>query len=105
MPGWTSVCATCSTVRFPPVRRRGCFCRKTKDVVWITNGFPVRVNFDGRCRDIVVWNLTAPCSGNYVDFNLVLRLSAGQLDTVGVSMYPVDEWTVGEGDRILVNEM
>ncbi len=76
-----------------------------KDVVWITNGFPVRVNFDGRCRDIVVWNLTAPCSGNYVDFTLVLRQLAGQLDTVGVSMYPVDEWTVGEGDRMLVNEM
>ncbi len=76
-----------------------------KDVVWITNGFPARVNFDGRCRDIVVWNLTAPCSGNYVDFTSVLRYLAGQLDTVGVSMYPVDEWAVGEGDRMLVKEM
>ncbi len=76
-----------------------------KNVVWITNGFPAQLNFGSLCRDIVVWNVTAPCSGNYVDFTPVLRHLAGQLDTVGVSMYPVDEWAVGEGDRMLVKDM
>ena len=76
-----------------------------KNVVWITNGFPAQVNFGSLCRDIVVWNVTAPCSGNYVDFTPVLRQLAGQLDMVGVSMYPVDEWAVGEGDRMLVKDM
>jgi VWFA-related protein len=76
-----------------------------RNVVWITNGFPAQINFGSLCRNIPVWNLTAPCSGNYVDFTPVLRYLAGQLDTVGVSMYPVDEWTVGEGDRTLVKDM
>jgi len=75
-----------------------------KDVVWITNGFPVQANFGGLCRNIVVWNVTAPCSGNFVDFTPVVRYLAGQLDAVGASMYPVDEWNVDGGDRMMVKE-
>jgi VWFA-related protein len=75
-----------------------------KNVVWITNGFPVQANFGGLCRNIVVWNVTAPCTGNFVDFTPVVRYLAGQLDSVGVSMYPVDEWNVDGGDRMLVKE-
>jgi VWFA-related protein len=75
-----------------------------KNVVWITNGFPVQANFGGLCRSIVVWNVTAPCTGNFVDFTPVVRYLAGQLDAVGVSMYPVDEWNVDGGDRMMVKE-
>jgi VWFA-related protein len=75
-----------------------------KNVVWITNAFPVQADFGGLCRNIVVWNVTAPCTGNFVDFSPVVRYLAGQLDTVGVSMYPVDEWNVDGGERILVKE-
>jgi len=75
-----------------------------KNVVWITNGFPVQANFGGLCRNIVVWNVTAPCTGNFVDFAPVVRHLAGQLDTVGVSMYPVNEWNVDGGERVLVQE-
>jgi hypothetical protein len=75
-----------------------------KNVVWITNGFPLQANFGGLCRNIVVWNVTAPCTGTFVDFTPVVRFLAGQLDTVGVSMYPVDEWNVDGGDRIMVKE-
>ena len=75
-----------------------------KNVVWITNGFPLQANFGGLCRNIVVWNVTAPCTGNFVDFSPVVRYLAGQLDKVGVSMYPVDEWNVDGGDRMMVKE-
>jgi VWFA-related protein len=75
-----------------------------KNVVWITNGFPVQANFGGLCRNIVVWNVTAPCTGNFVDFAPVVRYLADQLDALGVSLYPVDEWNVDGGDRMLVKE-
>jgi VWFA-related protein len=75
-----------------------------KDVVWITDGFPLQTNFGGLCRNIVVFNVTAPCTGNFVDFTPVVRYLSGKLDAVGVSMYPVDEWNVDGGDRMLVKE-
>jgi VWFA-related protein len=75
-----------------------------KNVVWITNGFPIQANFGGLCRNIAVWNVTAPCTGNFVDFTPVVRHLAGRLDAVGVSMYPVDEWNVDGGDRMMVKE-
>jgi VWFA-related protein len=75
-----------------------------KDVVWITNGFPLQANFGGLCRNIVVFDVTAPCTGNFVDFTPVVRDLSGKLDAVGISLYPVDEWNVDGGDRILVKE-
>jgi VWFA-related protein len=75
-----------------------------KDVVWITNGFRLQTNFGGLCRNIVVFGVTAPCTGNFVDFTPVVRYLSAKLDSVGVSMYPVDEWNVDGGDRMLVKE-
>ena len=75
-----------------------------KNIVWITNGFPIQANFGGLCRNIEVLNVTAPCTGNFVDFTPVVRYLAGQLDAVGVSVYPVDEWNVDGGDRMMVKE-
>jgi hypothetical protein len=75
-----------------------------KNIVWITNGFPIQVNYGGLCHNIVVWNVTAPCSGEFVDFTPVVRYLAGQLDKAGVSMYPVDEWNVDGGERVMVKE-
>jgi VWFA-related protein len=75
-----------------------------KDLVWITDGFPLQTNFGGLCRNIVVFNVTAPCSGNFVDFTPVVRYLGAKLNEVGVSMYPVDEWNVDGGERVLVKE-
>jgi len=75
-----------------------------KNIVWITNGFPVEVHYGGRCHDIVAWNVTAPCSGEFVDLRPLVRFVGGELDAVGVSLYPVDEWNVDGGDRMLVKQ-
>jgi VWFA-related protein len=75
-----------------------------KNLVWITNGFPLQINFGGLCHNIVVQNVTAPCTGNFVDFTPVVRHLASQLDATGVSVYPVDEWNVDGGDRMLVKQ-
>jgi hypothetical protein len=76
----------------------------SKDVVWITNGFPLEVRYGGYCHNIVAWNVTAPCTGEYVDFKPLVRYVGGQLEAVGVSLYPVDEWNVDGGDRVLVKQ-
>jgi VWFA-related protein len=73
-----------------------------KDIVWITNAFPLQIRYGGLCRDIKVWNVTAPCTGEYVDFKPLVRYVGEQLDSVGVSLYSVDEWNVDGGDRVLV---
>jgi VWFA-related protein len=75
-----------------------------KNIVWITNAFPLEVRYGGMCRDIKVWNVTAPCSGEYVDMKPLVRYVGGQLDAVGVSLYSVDEWNVDGGDRVLVKQ-
>jgi VWFA-related protein len=73
-----------------------------KNVVWVTNGFPLQVNFGGLCHNLVVLNVTAPCSGIYVDFTAVVRHLGAELNTDGISLYPADEWSVEGGERVLV---
>jgi VWFA-related protein len=63
-----------------------------KNVVWITSGFPLLVDFRVLCPNMMVSKGTDPCTGKFV-----VRYLAVRLDAVGVSMYPVY-------DRMLTNE-
>lgn len=77
-----------------------------KNLVWITNGFPLQIPFGVLCHNIVVQNVTVPCTQpqSYVDFTSVVRHLSSELDAAGVSLYPAAEWDVDGGARLPVKE-
>jgi VWFA-related protein len=62
-----------------------------KSIIWTTHAFPLLMDFGGHCHDVEVENVKAPCTGNFVDFTPPARHLAEEIDSAGVTLYPVDE--------------
>jgi VWFA-related protein len=62
-----------------------------KSIVWTTHAFPLQMGLGGECHDMVVENVKAPCTGNFVDFTPPARHLAAEIAGAGISIYPVDE--------------
>ena len=62
-----------------------------KSIIWTTHAFPLQIDFGGRCVDVTVEGVKAPCTGRFVDFTPPARHLAAEMDGAGVSIYPVDE--------------